>query len=99
MWGPPKDIEGKCNAELHIADDYGDNHATMKCQLAPGHAGPHREEYRHSVLDNASHESVGLPIVVTWEGDAREDEKIMDEMLEYEPDGCNAEDGERQQEE
>lgn len=51
-----------CNAELHIADDYGDNHATMKCQLAPGHEGPHKEEFERD----------GTPVLIYWECDERE---------------------------
>lgn len=35
-----------CPATCEIADDYGDNHATMRCQLATGHDGPHREHFR-----------------------------------------------------
>jgi hypothetical protein len=97
MWGPPKDVEGKCNAELHIADDYGDNHATMKCQLEPGHAGPHREDYTHTELDNISHEPERLPITITWEGDARMEDKLLDDMSEYEPDECDVDDDERYQ--
>ncbi len=53
--------EGECNAELHIADDYGDNHATMRCQLEPGHDGPHQEEF----------ERANKPVVVTWWCDDR----------------------------
>ena len=34
-----------CKAKVYIADDYGDNHATMKCQLKNGHDGPHQEEF------------------------------------------------------
>jgi hypothetical protein len=45
MFGPQPDRPGKCNAVVHIADDYGDNSATMKCQLEPGHAGPHVEKW------------------------------------------------------
>ena len=50
-----------CTAELHIADDYGDNKATMKCQLEDGHEGPHREEFDRN----------GTPVVVTWHVDER----------------------------
>lgn len=35
----------KCKAELHIADDQGDNHATMTCGLEVDHFGPHQECY------------------------------------------------------
>jgi hypothetical protein len=45
MFGPPEKVEGKCNNNMTIADDYGDNEATMQCKLEPGHDGPHREEY------------------------------------------------------
>ena len=50
----------KCDAELHIGDDFMDNHATMHCQLNKGHAGPHREKYDHDG-----------PVVVTWVCDDR----------------------------
>lgn len=45
MFGPPRDAAGECNARLEIGDDYGDNSATMRCQLTPGHGGRHREVY------------------------------------------------------
>jgi len=63
MWGPQKDVPGECNAHLHIADDHGDNHATMRCQLEPGHDGPHREAYRAYVGEG----NAGGEVVVTWE--------------------------------
>jgi hypothetical protein len=44
-----------CAAELHIGDDYGDNYATMRCQLEEGHDGPHQEVF-----------SRDGPVVVTW---------------------------------
>ncbi len=68
MWGPPEDVPGECNAQLHIADDYGDNHATMRCSLPPGHEGPHKEVYQHKG-----------EVVVTWHGDDREDESDAEE--------------------
>ena len=43
MFGPPKDVIGECNAHLYIGDDYGDNGATMRCQLPQGHKGAHKE--------------------------------------------------------
>lgn len=49
----------ECKAELHIGDDHGDNHATMRCQLPKKHDGPHREEFERS----------GTPVIVTWEVD------------------------------
>jgi hypothetical protein len=54
-----------CNAELHIADDHNDNHATMKCQLDKGHSGPHTEEFSRA----------GTPVIVTWEVDERKQTK------------------------
>lgn len=45
MFGPPKDVEGQCNCRFEIADDEGDNHATMRCQLPPGHEGEHEERW------------------------------------------------------
>jgi hypothetical protein len=63
MWGPPKDVEGECNARLEIGDDYGDGTATMRCQMKPGHRGAHQVAYRNR--------SAG-EIVITWEKDARE---------------------------
>ena len=38
-------MEDKCKAELRIADDEGDNYATMICQLKKGHVGHHLEQY------------------------------------------------------
>jgi len=32
-----------CQATFHIADDRGDNEATMRCQLPTGHTGQHIE--------------------------------------------------------
>lgn len=62
MFGPPKPVNGKCNATLHIADDYGDNHATIQCQLEPEHKGPHKEKFR--CIE-------GSPVVITWKSDCR----------------------------
>lgn len=62
MWGEPKDVEGQCNAHLYIADNYGDNHATIRCQLCPGHDGPHKEEFKRE----------GKPVIITWEVDEKE---------------------------
>ena len=61
MWnGPPKDVDGECNATLCIGDDYGDNCATMRCQLKPGHDGLHKETNNR--------------FTVTWLSDDRESE-------------------------
>ena len=47
-----------CLAKLFIADDYGDNTSTMRCQLWEGHEGPHLESF---VRDGK--------ITITWEKD------------------------------
>ena len=62
MFGPPEDVKGECNAHLHIADDYGDNHATCRCRLEPGHEGPHQEEYQRRETT----------VTITWWLDDRE---------------------------
>lgn len=51
-----------CKAELHIADDHSDNHATMICELQKGHKGSHRETWT----------TEGKPAVVTFEVDHRD---------------------------
>lgn len=61
----PKDVEGECNARLYIGDDNGDGTATMRCQLAPEHEPPHQETF----------ERRGKPVIVTWYGCCREEEK------------------------
>ncbi|ODS31528.1 MAG: hypothetical protein SCARUB_03341 [Candidatus Scalindua rubra] len=48
MFGSPKDLEGQCNAHCYIAD----NHATIRCQLAPNHKGRHREVSRGGEINN-----------------------------------------------
>lgn len=39
-----------CNAVLYISDDFGDNKATMSCQLESGHAGLHLEDFGRGVV-------------------------------------------------
>lgn len=52
----------ECKAELHLYDDYGDNHATIRCQHhEKGHCGPH--VYR------AQNDG---EVVITWERDDSE---------------------------
>ena len=34
-----------CKALLDIGDNYGDNSATMHCQLLAGHKGTHQEKW------------------------------------------------------
>ena len=49
-----------CEARLYIADDYGDNEATIRCQLPSGHDGPHEER---------SERPGGQQVVITWDVD------------------------------
>lgn len=67
MWRPPRD-PSRCRAELIIGDDHGDNHATMRCRLALGHAGPHIERFDRPDPDMAG------AVSVTWERDERRGE-------------------------
>lgn len=87
MWGgPPKDVPGKCNARLYIGDDFGDNHATMRCGLPPGHRGFHREEYS----------AYGGRVRVSWEKDEREPVAILvangEERILYDEDVVESDD-------
>jgi hypothetical protein len=69
--GPPKDVEGQCNVRLEIADDFGDNHATMRCQREPNHEGKHREVYQSKQAGE---------VTVEWERDGR----VPNDLGEYE---------------
>ena len=53
-----------CKAELHIGDDFGDNHATMKCQLEKDHGGCHIEKWNNNEGDLR---------LVSWHGDDRDE--------------------------
>ncbi len=48
----------KCKSTLLIVDDYGDNYATMHCQLRANHKSWHKEIY----YDNKK-------IIIAWEND------------------------------
>ena len=65
--GEPDDVPGDCNARLYIADNFGDNHATMRCQLPEGHEGQHRESF--TKMDEGA-------CIVQWERDGRHDEVL-----------------------
>lgn len=67
MFGPPKDAEGKCNARLFLADDYGDNDCTLLCRLEPGHSGPHKEAFSRNY--QTAERKIGSEIVITWQED------------------------------
>lgn len=65
-FGEPKDIPGECNAHLYIADNHGDNHATMRCQLHKGHKSDHREAFDRGfvvwVKDERDYEEMPLEV-------------------------------------
>lgn len=69
-----------CNAHLFIGDDFGDNRATMRCQLETGHAGKHVECFRQNEETHCSRN-----VRVEWEGDDRETEQT-DADLEFDVD-------------
>lgn len=70
-----KDI---CTARLYIADDWGDNSATIRCQLQDGHEGLHREKFFRGPLQSAV-------VVITWE----RDESLEGETLKMELENVN----------
>ena len=43
MFGPPKDVQGECNARMVIGDDSGDYDCTFRCVLSANHGGQHFE--------------------------------------------------------
>jgi hypothetical protein len=57
----PKDVPGRCNAHLYLADDYGDNTATIRCIREAGHDGIHWEHFERD----------GHPVHIEWEQDER----------------------------
>jgi len=63
MYGPPKEVEGQCNALLYLSDDYGDNFCTIRCKLIPGHDGLHVEKFSRD----------GKLVKIIWEKDERDD--------------------------
>lgn len=68
-FGEPDDVEGECNAHLYIGDNFGDNHATMRCQREPDHEGKHRETYMPGPDQR---------VVVEWDKDERRDDEDDD---------------------
>ncbi len=68
-YGEPNSVPGECNARLHIGDNFGDNHATMRCQLEPGHEGQHRERYETETNGE---------IIVTWDRCEHAKERAVD---------------------
>jgi hypothetical protein len=59
--GTPDDVEGECNAWLIVTDDWGDNHATMRCGLAAKHEGFHREASKRFTVEWVVDESLICP--------------------------------------
>ena len=50
-----------CVGSIEIGDDYGDNGATIRCQLKKGHKGPHSEKF---VTDDEK--SNNVDVTITW---------------------------------
>ena len=63
MNGEPEDVQGECNARLAIGDNFGDNHATMRCKRRLGHSGNHIEGYASSTAGE---------VMVVWQHDERD---------------------------
>lgn len=57
-YGEPDDVPGECSAKLFIVDNYGDNHATMRCGLPDGHEGLHVEKFKRKLNGE---------VTITWE--------------------------------
>jgi len=53
----------RCKAELYIADDCGDNEATIHCQLEDDHKTFHVASMKIGKAGN---------VIITWEKDARD---------------------------
>ena len=72
-YGEPKDVVGECNAHLYIADNFGDNHATMRCQLEPHHEGLHEERFHRGVMGGMGVIPEGSgEVIIQWDEDERE---------------------------
>lgn len=65
-FGEPEDVPGECNAHLYIADNFGDNHATIRCQLPLGHPDNHEESFWRD----------GERVIIQWKHDEREKEDV-----------------------
>lgn len=61
----PTDKAGECNARLVLADDHGENDATMRCQRLPGHEGRHTTAFTRPWNGNE--------VMITWTVDERAD--------------------------
>jgi hypothetical protein len=66
--------EKLCTARLHIGDDFGDNSATIRCQLPKGHEGLHKEAFEHSVYSKDYKSIKGInSVTITWNVDEGEE--------------------------
>ena len=63
-----------CKATLTIGDDFGDNQATMHCQLPHEHEGKHREVYNGHRAGQ---------VTVEWEHDDTEPEPTYDGLPDW----------------
>ena len=52
--GPPKDVEGECNAWLLLGDDYGDNVTTVRCRRPPHSNSAHQSNFRRGAAGEES---------------------------------------------
>lgn len=65
----PTDVPGECNAWLLLADDFGDNDCTFRCQLPTGHHDGHKAYFGPE----------GRVVKVSWEYDQRPELEAEDE--------------------
>jgi hypothetical protein len=75
----PQDTPGECNCHLYLADNHGDNHVTIRCQLPMNHEGPHCEWFYRG----------DGKVTITWEKDERAAAETERERFEeWEAAGC-----------
>lgn len=71
-----------CPSQLHLADDYGDNHCTLRCQLENEHDGKHQEKFRFN-----EGETGARCCVIEWVGDDSEETTTRGESDDDDEDG------------
>jgi hypothetical protein len=76
-----------CKAQLYIADNYCDNHASMRCQRRRGHKGKHRERFFRSTgrFDEIDFPPKNNEIIVRWDKDETECKKCYGSGYLYPP--------------
>ena len=52
-----------CKAAIWIKDDYGENMATMRCELEQNHEDMHKKEYTRAMLDGKT-----AKVAISWQG-------------------------------